>query len=54
MECGAIMTALTREASRPFDLAQAHSLDDILADAAAENVRRGIRVPVADGFPEGT
>lgn len=79
MECGAIMTALTREASRPFDLTQAHSLDDILADpqslpsriipltaalphwptvvladAAAEHVRRGIRVPVGDGFPEGT
>ena len=79
MQCGAIMTALTREASRPFELTQAHSLDDILADpqslpgriipleaalphwptvvlsdAAAEPVRRGIRIPVGDGYPEGT
>lgn len=29
--CGAVMTALTREASRPFDLTQAHGLEDILA-----------------------
>ena len=28
--CGAVMTALTREASRPFDLTQAHDLADIL------------------------
>ncbi len=30
--CGAVMTALTREASRPFELRQAHGLEDILAD----------------------
>lgn len=30
--CGAIMTALRREASQPFSLHTAHTLDDILAD----------------------
>ena len=29
--CGAVLTALTREASRPFDLTRAHGLDDIQA-----------------------
>jgi tRNA pseudouridine55 synthase len=33
--CGAVMTALTREASRPFDLRQASGLEDILADPAS-------------------
>lgn len=77
--CGAIMTALTREESRPFALTQAHSLDAVLADpqslperiiplekalphwptttlgpAAADDVRRGIRVPVTGDFAPGT
>jgi tRNA pseudouridine55 synthase len=77
--CGAIMTALTREESRPFALTQAHSLDAILADPqslpgriiplekalphwptvtlgrqAADDVRRGIRVPVAGDCPDGS
>lgn len=77
--CGAIMTALTREESRPFALKQAHSLDAVLADpqslperiiplekalphwptttlgpAAADDVRRGIRVPVTGDFAPGT
>ena len=77
--CGAIMTALTREESRPFALTQAHSLDAVLADpqslperiipldkalphwptttlgpAEADDVRRGIRVPVTGDFAPGT
>ena len=77
--CGAILTALTREESRPFALTQAHSLDAVLADpqslperiiplekalphwptttlgpAAADDVRRGIRVPVTGDFAPGT
>ncbi|EKO38282.1 MAG: tRNA pseudouridine 55 synthase [Solidesulfovibrio magneticus str. Maddingley MBC34] len=77
--CGAIMTALTREESRPFTLTQAHSLDAVLADpqslperiipldkalphwptttlgpAEADDVRRGIRVPVTGDFAPGT
>lgn len=77
--CGAIMTALTREESRPFALQQAHSLDAVLADpqslperiipldkalphwptttlgpAEADDVRRGIRVPVTGDFAPGT
>ncbi|WP_428560152.1 MAG: tRNA pseudouridine(55) synthase TruB [Solidesulfovibrio sp. DCME] len=35
LDCGAVMTALTREASRPFDLRQAHGLEDILAAPAS-------------------
>lgn len=30
--CGATMTALTREASEPFSLDQAHGLEDVLSD----------------------
>ncbi len=30
--CGAIMTALTREASEPFSLGQAHGLEEVLTD----------------------
>lgn len=33
--CGAYMTALTREHSHPFDLAEAHSLDDVLGEPEA-------------------
>jgi tRNA pseudouridine55 synthase len=46
--CGAVMTALTREASRPFDLMQAHGLDDILA--APETLPERI-IPLAAALP---
>ncbi len=46
--CGAVMTALTREASRPFELARAHSLDDILA--APQTLAERI-IPLADALP---
>ncbi|MHC1787962.1 tRNA pseudouridine(55) synthase TruB [Solidesulfovibrio sp.] len=48
MGCGAIMTALTREASRPFELTQAHSLDDILADPQS---LPGRIIPLTDALP---
>ncbi len=47
--CGAVMTALTREASRPFDLAGAHGLDDILA--APETLPERI-IPLAAALPD--
>jgi tRNA pseudouridine55 synthase len=46
--CGAVMTALTREASRPFDLAQAHSLEEILA--APETLPERI-IPLGQALP---
>jgi len=46
--CGAVMTALTREASRPFDLTRAHRLDDILA---APQTLPGRIIPLADALP---
>ncbi len=46
--CGAVMTALTREASRPFDLARAHGLEDILA--APETLADRI-IPLGQALP---
>jgi len=46
--CGAVMTDLTREASRPFDLERAHSLDAILA--APETLPERI-IPLTDALP---
>lgn len=46
--CGAALTALTREASRPFDLTQAHGLDDILA--APETLPERI-IPIGQALP---
>ena len=46
--CGAVMTALTREASRPFDLTQAHSLEDI--QAAPETLPERI-IPIGQALP---
>jgi tRNA pseudouridine55 synthase len=46
--CGAHLSALTREASRPYGLDQAHGLDEVLADPAglAQKV-----IPLADALP---
>ncbi len=46
--CGAVMTALTREESRPFDLRQASGLEDILADPAS---LPGRIIPLAEALP---
>ena len=46
--CGAVMTALTREASRPFELRQAHGLEDILADPQS---LPGRVIPLAAALP---
>ncbi len=46
--CGAVMTALTREASRPFDLTRAHGLDAILA--APETLPERI-IPIGAALP---
>lgn len=46
--CLAVLTALTREASHPFDLGQAHGLDEVLAEPEAF---AGKVIPLADALP---
>jgi tRNA pseudouridine55 synthase len=49
MGCGAVLTALTREASSPFTLTGAHGLDDILA--APETLPERI-IPLPAALPD--
>ena len=46
--CLATLTALTREASHPYDLGQAHRLDEVLADPAALPDKV---IPLTDALP---
>jgi len=51
--CGAYLGALTRTASGPFDLAEAHALDEVRAELAAGRVARLLLPPDAglDAIP---
>ncbi|WP_031481990.1 tRNA pseudouridine(55) synthase TruB [Maridesulfovibrio frigidus] len=48
LECGAVMESLKREESRPFTLAEAHDLDEVLNDPDGFESRI---IPIADALP---